>query len=139
MWIIFFAISTSSAVYFTYKNIFDYLEFDVTTRFDVINEDESEFPTVSFCSQQNLDGNLESIIMDCLYNSNSDCRTNKSLYFESFTDEMYGNCFRFNSGLSNKLLKSTLAGNAYGLFITFNFQTNNLLKNKSSGNTIEHP
>ena len=39
MWIIFFAISTSAAVYFTYKSILDYLEFDVTMSrcHDIIN------------------------------------------------------------------------------------------------------
>ena len=51
----------------------------------------------------------------------------KSLYFELFTDVMYGNCFRFNSGLLNGILKSILGGNTYGLNIAFNLQINDSL------------
>ena len=77
MWIIFFAISTSTAVYFTYKNIFDYLEFDVTTRYNLIDEDESEFPTVSFCSMNDSNENLDKIITSCFFNGNPDCYINQ--------------------------------------------------------------
>ena len=59
----------------------------------------------------------------------------KSLYFELFTDVMYGNCFRFNSGSSNKLLKSTLSGDVYGLSINFNLQLDDSLILSINNNT----
>ena len=135
MWIVFFAISTSTAVYFTYENILDYLEFDVNTRYDVIYEDQSDFPTVSFCSEKNLDENLTNILTNCQYNANPDCEINQSQYFESFTDGIYRNCFRFNSGISNMLLKSTISGSQYGLFIDFNLKINDSLILSINNNT----
>ena len=135
MWIVFFVISTSTAVYFTYENILDYLEFDVNTRYDVIYEDQSDFPTVSFCSEKNLDENLTNILTNCQYNANPDCEINQSQYFESFTDGIYRNCFRFNSGISNMLLKSTISGSQYGLFIDFNLKINDSLILSINNNT----
>lgn len=128
MWIIFFTISTSGAVYFTYYNIIGYLDFDVITNYEMFYERQSEFPTVSFCSKPGfaLNTSLETLIYECFFNGNNGCFLNKSQFFESYYDAGFQKCFRFN-GLNTKDLKSTYAGNRYGLILNLNMNPSSLL------------
>lgn len=132
---IFFVISTSTAVYFTCKNILDYLEFDVTTRYDVINEEQSEFPTVSFCNSNNFNQNLENIITECKFNANTECFLQQFLYFKTFKDDVYGTCLRFSGEKSNGKGKLISNGNQYGLELNLNIKQNDELVISIHNNT----
>jgi hypothetical protein len=49
-WLTFLTLSTLGCVYFTVLDILNYLNYDTTTSIYQINEKESQFPTISFCS-----------------------------------------------------------------------------------------
>ncbi len=50
VWIIFLIGFLFGSIYYVTLNILDYLQYDTTTTIYEMNESESEFPTVSFCS-----------------------------------------------------------------------------------------
>jgi hypothetical protein len=98
IWIIFLFSFLFGSIYCVLLNIFDYLSFDITTSIYEINEIESQFPTISLCS--NEESTNESITSNRLrfnyHDYNSDWKNHVEIYF----DTTYGKCFRFNSGLN---------------------------------------
>ena len=128
MWLICVVLSTSFGVYFVYKNIFEYLQFDVVTRYEVVYEEQSEFPTVSFCSEVGFKNkSLNEFVMNCSFSGDISCFLNKNSSFEKFEDLTYGECYRFNSGKDNGILKTIYSGNRFGFFIVLNMIPNDNL------------
>jgi len=84
--------------YYTLKCILDFLKYETVTSFKMVNERQSQFPTISFCAYPNFNQShsIENIVvntrMEGVYQKNF------SLLYEEFTDNVYGRCFRFNSG-----------------------------------------
>ena len=62
IWILFLIGFLFASIYYVLINIFDCLQYDTTTTIYEINESESEFPTVSFCSR--TDSNFDIKILD---------------------------------------------------------------------------
>jgi hypothetical protein len=102
VWIIFLIGFLFGSIYYVTLNILDYLQYDTTTTIYEMNESESEFPTVSFCSAD-YDPNFDIKIISISF-QNEDLIDEWQNHMESFTDSEYGKCFRFNSGfnLSNQ-------------------------------------
>jgi hypothetical protein len=98
IWIIFIFFFFIASIYFVILDIFDYLSFDITTSIYQINEFESQFPTISLCSNEEpikIDSfKLKSLRFN--YQENSDWKNHLQIYL----DTTYGKCFRFNSGLN---------------------------------------
>ena len=82
-------------VYFCVLSIIDYLSYDTITSVYTINERESQFPTISFCSQ--IDRNFQIKILTFAFNKNeySQDWQNHLSYYRDFR---FGTCYRFNSG-----------------------------------------
>ena len=123
LWIFFILCSSGVCSYFVSKTIMDYLNYDVVSLIDVINEQYSEFPTVSICTTTGgYDFDLESSIISCSFNNDVSCKKEPNNYFEQFLDPLYGLCFRFNSGkniLGDKIdiLNSTFGGIQFGFLL----------------------
>ncbi len=94
-WTLFLILSILYSVYNLFLNIFDYLNYDVTTSFDTIIEHESQFPTISFCSEYDTNFHLD--LLEFKFNYRN-LLANWKNHFEIYTDTSYGRCYRFNSG-----------------------------------------
>ena len=119
IWILFILTSICACAYFVTKTTLNYLNHDIVTISNSINEQRSQFPTVSFCR---IGDSLTDLpIISCLFNFNN-CSLND---FVSFNDTNYGTCYRFNSGknMTNgkiPILESISSGPRYGLNLDFN-------------------
>lgn len=125
MWLAFFMISIGCCGFFTIDSIADYLSFNTVTAIGVYSEQQSEFPTVSFCSYPELNSSISDIIMSATFEKVE--ISNFSSVFRQYTDPVYGNCFRFNSGnnIDNEsiaFLNSTKTGFSDSLTISFNLK-----------------
>jgi hypothetical protein len=121
-WIAFLSICFTANVYYIILNLTDYLSFDITTTIHSINEEEAEFPTVSFCSEFKTDYFYINIF-DLKFN-HQDLKKDWPNYLEVYNDTTYGKCYRFNSGknMSGKttqILKSKKSGLADGFILDF--------------------
>ena len=96
MWFTFILTSFSAGSFFVIDNIIDYLKFNTVTTIDLINERESQFPTVSICGYPRINLSLEKTILNVRFDR-IDIK-NFSQIFEEYYDSVYGKCFRFNSG-----------------------------------------
>jgi hypothetical protein len=97
VWIVFLIVFFFASIYYVVLNILDYLQYETTTSIFTINERESEFPTISFCNINNP--NFDIKLLD-LWFQNEYLINEWQNHFESYTDTVYGNCYRFNSGLN---------------------------------------
>jgi hypothetical protein len=121
VWIIFLIGFLFGSIYYVTLNILDYLQYETTTSIYEILEQESEFPTISICSMKNSNFNIEMLYI--LF-QNEEMTNEWQNHMESFTDNEYGNCYRFNSGynLSNQSIpikKARKSGLDEGLYFEF--------------------
>ncbi len=124
VWFIFLIFSLICSFNYVYLNVRDYLNYDTITSIYQINEQESEFPTVSFCSPNEY--NLEIKLNSFWFNSNNLINEWQN-HLESYNDTSQGKCFRFNSGLNmlNQTIpykKLRVSGRDVGLIIFLIFQ-----------------
>jgi len=116
-WLAYFLIGFFVSIFFIYKAIMNYLDYEVITKIESIYEQPMLFPTISFCPRvpHAFDKiNLNKIVKQCWFNLDESCLKNPENHFEMF-DSRLGKCFRFNSGknLMNQLipmLNSTIGG-----------------------------
>jgi hypothetical protein len=122
MWFTVTLISACLGSYFVIDNILDYLKYKTVTTIDVINEFESQFPTISFCGYPDLNSSLDELILQVRFDK-IHLRDNFSQVFEQFTDNILGKCYRYNSGRNSNensnlpILNSTTSGASNGLRI----------------------
>ena len=102
------------------KNINDYLQYDVTTKFETIIQDEITFPSLTICikSHENIE------VTKCEFNSNYDC-----LYDYEQIMFLDRNCILLNNGknISNHsvaLLKSKEIGYYNGIKLSLEVRHN---------------
>ena len=131
VWIIFLIGFLFGSIYYVVLNVLDFLQYDTTTSIYEVNEQEADFPTVSFCS---TDYNpIFDIEMIDITFQNEEITNEWRNHFESYRDSVYGKCYRFNSGfnLSNhsvpikKVRKSGLY-NSFNLNFYYNDQSESL-------------
>jgi hypothetical protein len=142
----FVLISIGLASYLVIRSIVDYFTYGVSTTLRTVFETPTLFPKVTFCNinpftteyafnltqngiyygndlsneeKQRLDHDLNDIILECKFNNNH-------CVISDFTwsyDEVYGNCYTFNSGFNSTgsrvvLKESNMAGPYFGLHLT---------------------
>lgn len=90
-WLISFILLFAIFVMFARETSLNYFEHEVITNVDIIREEESEFPTVSFCINQRL--NLSQFLEGCIFDM-QECNWSD---FE-VNDFLNETCYRFNSG-----------------------------------------
>ncbi len=126
MWLTFIFTSSITCSYFVIKSIVEYFNYNTITTIDVINEQQSQFPTISFCIPYlNDNSKINEIISNVRFDRIQ--LTNLSQVFEQYTDKVFGNCFRFNSGKNIynetlEILNSTTGGKPNDLKINFYLQ-----------------
>jgi hypothetical protein len=119
MWLIFTLISFGITSNLTVKITLDYLEYNTISSVVIIQEFKSQFPTITLCRTPSfINNSLEDFILRLRYNFVYE--TNLTNFFQSFYDDVYGQCYRFNSGinLNNErvnLLNSSKKGLLHGL------------------------
>lgn len=69
MWLFFLCASILFGSYFVINTIFDYLKYETITSIQVITEEQSQFPSISFCSYPKIEQN----------NSNSSSLINETI------------------------------------------------------------
>jgi hypothetical protein len=106
IWIVFLIGFLFGSIYYVVLNVLDYLQYDTTTSIFTINEQEAEFPTVSFCCDNDPNFDLKFLY---IFFKNEYLIDKWQNHFESYTDSNYGKCYRFNSGNKIKILKKTPA------------------------------
>ena len=145
--LIFVLFSSGFASYLVIKSIMDYFAYEVTTTSRIIYETPTLFPKVTFCNtnyftteyasnlndmnsgaaaniiytlsdvdKKRLGHDLKDILIACSFNLE---QCNSSDFVWSF-DDMYGNCYTFNSGFDSNgntvdLKKTTLSDPNFGL------------------------
>ena len=100
-WSLFILFGSIATVYYVIDAVSDFLEYQVVTKIVSIYEHSMPFPTVSFCPStanffDNLD--LKKMFVKCTYNLDPSCQLNPDNNFEPFYTDVYGKCYRFNSG-----------------------------------------
>jgi hypothetical protein len=96
MWIIVTFISTCAASYFVIDNIIDFLKYNTVTTLQEVYEQQPQFPTISICGNPPLNMSIDKLFLRVRFDRIDE--TNLSKIFEEFNDNVYGKCFRFNSG-----------------------------------------
>ena len=134
IWSLFLIIFLFLSIYYVILNILDYLQYNTTTSIYTINEQEIDFPTVSFCLKRDYyaSENIFEIEIVALWFNNQNLLNEWSNHLESYQDLYYGQCYRYNSGLnmSNQSIpfkKLKASGRDDGLWLEF--------ASKSSENT----
>ncbi len=102
VWTFFLIVFVFANVYYVVLSVLDYLNYDTITSIYQINENEAEFPTVSFCSE--FEKNFE-ISFSGFWFNNQRLENDWKNHLDIYTDTYYGKCYRFNSG-KNMLNKS---------------------------------
>jgi hypothetical protein len=97
LWSLFLLIFFFLSTYYVVLNILDYLKYETTTSIQTIYEQESEFPTISFCSRNESNFCIEKF--DFWFN-NIEQFIDKDL--KVYNDSSFGKCYRFNSGSKNE-------------------------------------
>ena len=123
IWSIAFILSTCAGSYFVINSTLDYLKFQTVSSIKVIQEMQSQFPTLSFCSVPSLNNlKLNELVLSLRFEGVYE--TNLSHVFEEYNDTVWGKCFRYNSGKNkygNKIdiINTTVYGKPDNLRIGF--------------------
>jgi hypothetical protein len=121
------------SIYYVILNILDYLKYDTTTSLQTVYESEPEFPTISFCLKQKwgTDGSSKNFEIEIgyIWFNNQDLINEWQNHLETYQDLVYGQCYRFNSGLnmSNQSIpfkKLKTIGRDDGLWLDINSKSN---------------
>jgi hypothetical protein len=123
MWLIFTILSAFAGSYFVIDSIIDFLKYNTLTTLHQISEQKSQFPTISICGSPSFNVSIDQLFLRVRFDRIDD--TNFSRLFEEFNDNIFGKCYRFNSGrnIYNEtydILNATTRGKPNNLKITFN-------------------
>lgn len=99
IWIIFLIVLFLGINYYVLLNILDYLDYNTVTSIYEIDENESQFPTISICSEN--DKNFEINVLSLSFNFKS-LQNEWQNHLQTYNDAYFGKCYRFNTGLNWK-------------------------------------
>jgi len=98
IWLLFISLFGTGCVYFTRNSLLDFFSYNTVTSMNIIKQNETQFPTVSFCvylSNLTLENiPLNDYIISCKFDF-KDCNLDKDFKIYSITRGDL--CFRFNS------------------------------------------
>jgi len=122
MWIIVTFLSTCAGAYFIIDDIIDFFKYNTVTTLQEVCEQQSQFPTISICGYPSLNMSIDKLFLRVRFDRIDE--TNLSKIFEEFNDNVYGKCFRYNSGrnLYNEtydFLNATKSGKPNNLKMNF--------------------
>ena len=122
MWSIVTFASTCAGFYFVIDNIIDFLKYNTVTILQAVNEEQSQFPTISICGYPPLNMSIDKLFLKVRFDRIDE--TNLSRILEEFNDNVFGKCFRYNSGrnIYNEtydILNATYSGKPNNLKINF--------------------
>lgn len=128
VWLVCILTSIGTGVFILKKNFESYLKYEVITNTNVIREEASQFPAISFCMLFNVSKllpNASSILYSCFFETKNCSWNDFEIYNTNFGSQYNFVCYRFNSGknISNEITdirNSTLVGLNFGLVVTFN-------------------
>lgn len=116
MWFILFVLFSVLGVYKVIEMSVKYLEYEVVTRIDLVQEIPTEFPSVSFYSLKNPSANysIKDLLIVCLYNQKF-CDESD---FDTIRDKHGYVLYKFKGG------RTYFSGKAYGLYMSlYNFNS----------------
>lgn len=95
IWILSTLLAAAICFYLIISSVRGFFKFDVVSRIEEWPKNPFEFPTVSFCNQNQPITNytLDDLILTCMFNGR-ECSANN---FTQFLDLNYGVCYRFNT------------------------------------------
>jgi hypothetical protein len=101
-WFLFLMIILFGSTFYIILSILDFLSYDTITTIRTINEDQSQFPTISFCNKNNSEFKFDVLKLGF----NSDDIGDWQTHFETYNDTSFGKCFKFNSGknMTNEII-----------------------------------
>jgi hypothetical protein len=122
MWTLVTFVSTCAASYFVIDSIVDFLKYHTVTTLQAVNEQQSQFPTISICGYPPLNMSIDKLFLKVAFDRIDE--TNLSRIFEEFNDNVFGKCFRYNSGRniyneSYEILNATNGGKPNNLKMNF--------------------
>ncbi len=122
MWSIVTFVSTCACFYFVIDNILDFLKYNTVTTFQEVYEQQSQFPTISICGYPSINKSLDKLLLKVRFDRIDE--TNLSRIFEEFNDNVFGKCFRYNSGRNiynetYNILNATKSGKPNNLKMKF--------------------
>jgi hypothetical protein len=119
IWLLFISLFGTGCVYFTRNSLLDFFSYNTVTSMNIIKQNETQFPTVSFCvylSNLTLENiPLNDYIISCKFDF-KDCNLDKDFKIYSITRGDL--CFRFNSD-QNKIKNISRIDTDTGLSVLF--------------------
>jgi hypothetical protein len=98
IWLLFISLFGTGCIFFTSKSLVDFFSYNTIANINIIKQNETQFPTVSFCeTQNNSDFNIKILY---LWFQNVNLIEDWQNHIESYSDSEYGRCYRFNSGFN---------------------------------------
>ncbi len=97
LWLVFTIISIGALIYFLYRSIVGFLNYDIITNIRVYNIKNPEFPTLSFCiydDEEDEKSTINETIIFCEFDQIKCNLSEFEKYRSNFNNET---CFRFNS------------------------------------------
>lgn len=119
IWLSFLVASTFACSFYTITSVTDYTKYNTITTIKLINEQNTQFPTITLCAYPPFNATIEQTITVARFEK---VTLNLRDFFEEFNDVRFGKCFRFNSGRNSfnksiSLQNSTKKGFLYGLIL----------------------
>ncbi len=110
MWSIITSLSTCAGLYFVINDIINFLKYDTVTVLEAVNEQHSQFPTISICGYPPLNTSIDKLLLKLRFDRIDE--TNLSKIFEEFNDNIFGKCCLWRClGKTNMSKSSITNGN----------------------------
>ena len=134
IWFLIIAVLLGLSIFFIIDNSHGYLKQEFITNIDIVHEETSEFPAISFCmmidsKKYNKTPAINEVIVYCLF-EDENCKND----FEIFEERLFNFvCYRFNSG-KNKwnqtiaIKNSTTESVIPGLYLVLNLEKFKLIE-----------
>jgi len=122
IWLLFISLFGTGCVFFTRKSLLDFFSYNTITNVNIIKQNETQFPTVSFCiHQSNLTAeniSLNDYIISCKFDfKNCNLDQDFKIYYIKRGDL----CFRFNSD-KNNIKNTSRIDTDTGLSVSFRIE-----------------
>jgi hypothetical protein len=120
IWLLFISLFGTCCIHFTRKSLLDYFSYNTVTNMNIIKQNETQFPTVSFCIHLSNTNQLKNIslndyIISCRFDFKN-CKLDQDFQIYSLKRGIL--CFRFNSN-QNEIKNISRIDTDTGLSVLF--------------------